>query len=66
MNIDFTVITLLRKDCLEETIFNQIKSIFHTIINIKETRETQEYINYQLEISNLNTKASRIKIFVNE
>ena len=60
---------VIHKDSIDETVLNQISSVFQTVINLKELNDSvkkTETINYDIQLIHKNIKSSKVKFFVSQ
>ena len=59
---------VIHKDSLEDSVLNQFKSNFQTVIYSKQmTLDTNEAnLKYQIEIENRNFKTAKMTVYVNK
>lgn len=70
-----SLLMVIHRDSVEETVLNQIESTFQTVINVTQLQSTflstkpgemskKETLKYDLNISNRNLKSAIVKLYV--
>lgn len=56
---------VIHKDSIDQSVLNQFKSIFQTVINSNKINFNSNVFRYSIEIESKNQKSAKLTLYVN-